>query len=45
MKNHIIVRWQRGVPVYAIAKITPFFIFLCAMGGLAIVLSISDTIN
>lgn len=40
MKKHIIVRWQRGVPVYAIAKITPFFIFLCAMGALSIVLSV-----
>jgi Ni/Fe-hydrogenase subunit HybB-like protein len=37
--KHIIVRWQRGVPVYALPKITPFFLFLCVMGGLAIVLS------
>jgi len=37
--KHIIVRWQRGVPVYAVSKITPFLIFLCAMGGLSIVLS------
>ena len=38
--KHIIVRWQRGVPVYAIPKITPFFVFLCAMGALSIVLSL-----
>lgn len=38
--KHILVRWQRGVPVYAIAKITPFFLFLCAMGTLAVLLSI-----
>ena len=37
--KHIIVRWQRGVPVYALPKITPFFLFLFMMGGLAIVLS------
>jgi len=37
--KHIIVRWQRGVPVYAAPVITPFFMFLCAMGGLSIVLS------
>lgn len=37
--KHIVVRWQRGVPVYALPLVTPFFIFCCAMGGLAIVLS------
>jgi len=37
--KHIVVRWQRGVPVYAVPKITPFFAFLCAMGGMSIVLS------
>ena len=37
--KHVIVRWQRGVPVYAVPKITPFFIFLCSMGALSIVLS------
>ena len=38
--KHIIVRWQRGVPIYAVPKITPFLVFLCAMGALSIVLSI-----
>jgi len=37
--KHIIVRWQRGVPVYAVPKITPFFVFLCVMGAVSIVLS------
>jgi Ni/Fe-hydrogenase subunit HybB-like protein len=37
--KHIVVRWQRGVPIYAVPKITPFFVFLCAMGGMSIVLS------
>ena len=38
--KHIIVRWQRGVPVYAVAKVTPVLVFLCAMGALSIVLSV-----
>lgn len=38
MRN-IVVRWQRGVPVYGMPIITPFFVFLCTMGMLAIVLS------
>lgn len=37
--NHIVVRWQRGVPVYGVRIITPCFIFYCSMGALAIVLS------
>jgi len=37
--KHVIVRWQRGVPVYALPKITPFFVFLCGMGALSIALS------
>lgn len=37
--KHIVVNWQRGVPVYGIPIITPFFVFLCAMGGLGLVLS------
>lgn len=37
--KHIIVRWQRGVPVYAAPKINRFLGFLFAMGALAIVLS------
>ena len=38
--KHVIVRWQRGVPVYALPLISPFFVFLCVMGGLAIALSV-----
>ena len=37
--KNIVVRWQRGVPVYGMPIITPFFVFLCTMGMLAIVLS------
>ena len=37
--RHSVVKWQRGVNVYGVPLVTPFFIFLCAMGALAIVLS------
>lgn len=37
--KHILVRWQRGVPVYAVPMITPFLVFLCTMGALAILFS------
>ena len=38
--KHIIVRWQRGVPVYAVPKITMFFLFLCCMGAYSLIFSI-----
>jgi len=37
--KHIVVRWQRGVPVYGVPKVTPFFVFLCAMGAMSIILT------
>jgi Ni/Fe-hydrogenase subunit HybB-like protein len=37
--KHIVVRWQRGVPVYGVPIVTPFLVFHCTIALLAIVLS------
>jgi Ni/Fe-hydrogenase subunit HybB-like protein len=38
--KHIVVRWQRGVPVYAVPLLTPFFLYLCCMGAYSVIFSI-----